>query len=316
MSAFVSEKTAIAVVGPTASGKTGVAVHLAKLVSGEIINADSMQIWRKMDIGTAKPTPKQQASAVFHLVDIADFHESFSAAKYKKLADSVLEDIISGGKIPILCGGTGLYVRSVVDGYQFAPQPDPAVRRRLLDQLEEEGPEPLISRLLREDPESARRLGTGNIRRVVRALEVLDTTGKTLTDHLSPVTSTGGAQEDLEWKIFGLFLPTEELGRRIDARIDNMMQCGLLEEVRELVRDGLSTDLQSGKALGYQEVMGFLKGDYTLERAVQLIRQNTRRFAKRQRTWFKADTRIEWLDMTGITEEQAAEIINNRLASH
>lgn len=314
MLASVSGKTAIAVVGPTASGKTGVAVHLAALVSGEIINADSMQIWRKMDIGTAKPTPKERASAVFHLVDIADFHESFSAAKYKRLAESVLEDIASRGKIPILCGGTGLYIRSVVDGYQFAPQPDPAVRQRLLDQLEGEGPEPLVSRLLKDDPESARRLGTANIRRVVRALEVLDTTGRTLTEHLEHANSAGCSQE-MDWKIFGLFLPTEELGRRIDARIDNMMQCGLLDEVRALVREGLSTDLQSGKALGYQEVIGFLKGDYTLERAVQLIQQNTRRFAKRQRTWFKADTRIEWLDMSGITEEQAAEIINNRLAS-
>lgn len=310
---FVPGKTAVAVVGPTASGKTGVSVHLAQLMGGEIINADSMQIWRGMDIGTAKPTPEERARAVFHLVDVAEIHESFSAARFRQMAECILEDILSRGATPILCGGTGLYVRSVVDGYTFAPQPDPAVRKALVEQYQREGAGPLVARLQKVDPLSAERLGTANIRRVIRALEVLDTTGKTLTEHLAQPSSSRPS-ESPEWRIFGLFLPAEELGKRIDARIDNMMNKGLLEEVRILAAQGLNADLQSGKALGYQELIGFLRGDYTLERAVQLIRQNTRRFAKRQRTWFKAATRIDWLDMSGITEEQAATIIRDRLA--
>lgn len=294
----------IGIVGPTATGKTDVGVLVAQAIGGEIISADSMQIWRGMDIGTAKPDRMQMQRAPIHLVDVADPHESFSAAEFQALAWRARDEILSRNRSVILVGGTGLYVRAVVEGYQFPPQTPPEVRRQLQQEAEENGPPEMLRRLAEVDPETARRLTPENLRRILRALEVYKATGRPLSAWLQRGTS-----DQPQWRLFGLKMERETLNQRINARVDQMICNGLVEEVRRLHGQGLTRRLQAGRALGYQEVIAHLEGECSLQEAVEAIKQNTRRYAKRQRTWFRRERSVHWIDVTHQDAGHAAQEI-------
>jgi tRNA dimethylallyltransferase len=296
----------IAVVGPTATGKTDVGVLLAERVGGEIVSADSMQIWRGMDIGTAKPDAALRARVPFHLIDVAGIHETFSVARFQRLALEAMRDILSRGRVPLLVGGTGLYIRAVVDGLRMPPPADPAVRARLQEEVAHLGSPALHERLVRIDPQSAGRISPNDAKRIVRALEVFETTGRTLTEWNE---QDRARRSDTPWLQFGLHCERDELNRRIEARVDAMLRAGWVDEVRSLMEAGLHPGLQSACALGYQEIMRLLTEGGSLEETAQAIKIATRQFAKRQRTWFRADPRIIWVDVTGRGPEEAAEEI-------
>lgn len=284
----------VVIVGPTASGKTDVAVELAKIVRGEVISADSMLVYRGMDIGTAKPTPEEMLGIPHHLIDVVNPDEEFSAAMFQSAAEKLIEEISDRGNLPLLVGGTGLYVRSVIDHYDFTPAPkDEGLRERLKQQAAALGAEEMHRKLAAVDAASAARLHPNDTRRVIRALEVYYQTGKPITEYQYSQHNTN---PKYRLKMFGLTMDRQLLYRRIEQRVDLMLQRGLVEEVRQLMQryDTWGTALQG---LGYKEVIAYLKGECTLPEAVELLKRDTRRFAKRQLTWFKADQRIHWLNM-------------------
>jgi tRNA dimethylallyltransferase len=285
----------LAIVGPTASGKTEVGVLVAEALDGEIISADSMQAYRGLDIGTSKPTAEQLARVPHHLVGIISPDEPFSVADYQARAEEAIADIRARGRQPILVGGSGLYVRAVVDGLAFpmAP-PDPELRHRLAEEATAQGIEALHARLAAVDPEAAARIGVRDARRIIRALEVHAHTGQPIS-HLQALDRERRARYNT--RQFGLMLPRAELYRRIETRVDAMVAQGLVEEVRGLLGRGYSESLVSMKGLGYAQMIPLLRGEWTLEEAVRRLKRDTRRFAKRQLTWFRADPRIEWLDV-------------------
>ncbi len=281
---------AIAVVGPTAGGKTSLALALAARLGGEIICCDSMQIYRGMDIGTAKPTPEERARAPHHLFDFADPFVPFSAADYAPLAMAAAEDITSRGHLPIFCGGTGLYLDAVrtLRHAGEAPPPDPALRETLMRGTEEEaGRVALWERLRAVDPVAAEATHPNNIRRVVRALEVYLTTGKTKTE-LDAVANQINPALDLT--IIGLFYESRELlHTRIHARVDAMLEAGLEAETRRLADSGVfRANATAAQAIGYKELLPYLAGDISLDAAVEQLKTATRRYAKRQMTYFRA----------------------------
>lgn len=282
----------IAIVGPTATGKTDVGLRVAEILDGEIVSADSMQIWREMDIGTAKASPQQRQRVPFHLIDVVDFRETFSAAQFQALARTAVEDIRSRGKTAVLVGGTGLYIRALIDDFQFPPQAPPDVRSRLRSEATLLGSQTMWERLRQVDAASAARISPNDTKRIVRALEVYETTGESA----SLFGSRNSAPETSPWLQFGLACPPGTLAQRINERVDRMMEQGFEEEVRGLLAKGLTPGLQSAQALGYQEMLRYLHGEISLTEAVEFIKVNTRRYAKRQRTWFRPDRRIRWLE--------------------
>ncbi|SHE40468.1 tRNA dimethylallyltransferase [Desulforamulus putei DSM 12395] len=292
----------VVIVGPTASGKTDVAIELAKMVKGEVISADSMLVYRGMDIGTAKPTPAEMQGIPHHLIDIVDPDEEFSVAMFQTAAEKLIVEITDRGNLPLLVGGTGLYVRSVIDHYDFTPAPrDQKLRERLKQQAATLGNEEMHRRLAAVDPASAARLHPNDIRRVIRALEVYYQTGKPISEYQYTQTNTA---PKYRLKMFGLTMDRQLLYRRIEQRVDLMLQRGLVEEVRQLMQryDTWGTALQG---LGYKEIIAYLKGECTLAEAVEILKRNTRRFAKRQLTWFRADKRIHWLNMQDYSDKNA-----------
>ncbi|WP_333870448.1 tRNA (adenosine(37)-N6)-dimethylallyltransferase MiaA [Desulforamulus putei] len=292
----------VVIVGPTASGKTDVAIELAKMVKGEVISADSMLVYRGMDIGTAKPTPTEMQGIPHHLIDIVDPDEEFSVAMFQTAAEKLIVEITDRGNLPLLVGGTGLYVRSVIDHYDFTPAPrDKKLRERLKQQAATLGNEEMHRRLAAVDPASAARLHPNDIRRVIRALEVYYQTGKPISEYQYTQTNTA---PKYRLKMFGLTMDRQLLYRRIEQRVDLMLQRGLVEEVRQLMQryDTWGTALQG---LGYKEIIAYLKGECTLAEAVEILKRNTRRFAKRQLTWFRADKRIHWLNMQDYSDKNA-----------
>ncbi len=257
-----------------------------------------------MDIGTAKPGPALRARVPFHLIDVADIHETFSVARFQRMALDAVRDILSRGRVPLLAGGTGLYVRAVVDGLRMPPPADPEVRARLQREAQRAGSAALHARLAEIDARSARRISPNDAKRIIRALEVFETTGRTLTEW--------NEQDRLRrwetpWLQFGLHCERDVLNRRVEERVDAMLRAGWVEEVRSLMDAGLRPGLQSACALGYQEIMRLLSEGGSLEETAAAIKTATRRFAKRQRTWFRADPRILWVDVTERTVEEAAE---------
>ncbi len=281
---------ALAVVGPTAGGKTALALSLAERLDGEIIACDSMQIYRGMDIGTAKPTAEERARAPHHLFDFADPSVPFSAADYAPLALQAAREITARGHLPIFCGGTGLYLDAVrtLRHAGEAPPPDPQLRAELAEGTEtEEGRLALWERLRKVDPEAAAAIHPNNVRRVIRALEVYLTTGKTKTA-LDAAANQPNPEIDLT--IVGLFYESRELlGARIDARVDAMLQAGLLEETRRLDAAGVFTaNATAAQAIGYKELLPVLRGESTLDAAAAQLKTATRRYAKRQMTYFRA----------------------------
>ena len=283
----------IAIVGPTASGKTRLSVELAARLGAEIISFDSMQIYRGMDIGTAKPTVEERRGIPHHMIDIADPREDFSVSRFVEEADGILQDILSRGKPVVLVGGTGLYIDSLIKGLEFAPLPQSGVREELTRIAQEQGIEVLMERLRAVDPESAERIHPSNQKRVIRALEIYLESGKTMTQHNLETQEKPPKYEPL-W--IGLdYVNREALYSRINRRVDLMLEQGLLEELRGLLAQGIPSDATSMQAIGYKELLGYIRGECTLEEAADLLKQASRRYAKRQRTWFRRNPKVNWL---------------------
>ncbi|MEW6726954.1 tRNA (adenosine(37)-N6)-dimethylallyltransferase MiaA [Desulforudis sp. 1088] len=289
------EKPALLVItGPTATGKTSAGIEAALRLNGEIVSADSMMVYRGMDVGTAKPTAAEMKGVPHHLIDVVDPDEDFSVACYQELAEKHIQEISARGKLPILVGGTGLYVRAVLDHYHFVVGPDRALRRELQDAARARGVAWLHGQLAGVDPVSAQRLHPNNVRRVIRALEVYYRTGRPLSSFQDRDHKTDPKYRTL---VFGLICDRDEMYRRIEKRVDEMLAAGLVEEVRRLINRGYERNLPSMKGLGYKEIAAYLAGETGLDEAVETLKRNTRRFAKRQLTWFRRDERIIWLDV-------------------
>ncbi len=282
----------ICVVGPTASGKTDLAVELAKYTSGEVVSCDSMQIYRHMDIGTAKPTAEQMQGIPHHMIDVVEPDEEFSVSRYCEMAAPIVEDILRRGKTCIIAGGTGLYVDSLIKGNDFAPIPKTGCREHLEDRLAKEGIDVLISELAAVDHGSVAR-AQGNPRRIIRALEVYQETGETLTAHNEKTQAIPPKYSPL-W--IGLdYANRQDLYDRINLRVELMLQEGLLEEIRQLLDSGISEKATAMQAIGYKEFIDAMHGRETLEQAAAQLQQSSRRYAKRQLTWFKRNPDIHWI---------------------
>ena len=287
-------KKILVIVGPTASGKTRMAVELAKAHNGEVVSADSMQIYRRMDIGTAKPTAEEMDGIPHHMIDVADPEEDFSVARYVELASACVDDILARGKLPIVAGGTGLYVDSLLSGRTFAAfSPESALRKELEEKLAERGGEAMLEELSRVDPEAAARLHPNDHKRIVRALEVYRSTGKTISEHNRETRALPPRYEALT---IGLnFQDRADLWARIDARVDQMAADGLEREVRELLSSGLSPRCTAMQAIGYKEFVAAVEGDMTWREAEELVKLRSRQYAKRQLTWFRRNPEVHWL---------------------
>ena len=287
-------KKILVIVGPTASGKTRMAVELAKAHNGEVVSADSMQIYRRMDIGTAKPTAEEMDGVPHHMIDVADPEEDFSVARYVELASACVDDILARGKLPIVAGGTGLYVDSLLSGRTFAAfSPESALRKELEEELAERGGEAMLEELSRVDPEAAARLHPNDHKRIVRALEVYRSTGKTISEHNRETQALPPRYEALT---IGLnFQDRADLWARIDARVDQMAADGLEREVRELLSSGLSPRCTAMQAIGYKEFVAAVEGDMTWREAEELVKLRSRQYAKRQLTWFRRSRDTHWL---------------------
>ena len=286
-------KRVICVVGPTATGKTELAVRLAQALDGEVVSCDSMQVYRGMPIGTAQPTPEEQKGIPHHMLAVADPAEAFSVGKFVAQADPIVQDILARGKTAILAGGTGLYVDALAAGRSFAPMPQTGRREALEARADREGIEALLADLRRVDPQSAARLHPGNRRRIIRALEVYEETGRTITQH-NLETAARPPRYDAAW--LGLdFQDRADLYARIEERVDRMIQAGLLEEVRGLLDRGVALDSTALQAIGYKELVPVLTQGADLPQAIAAVKQNSRRYAKRQRTWFRRNPAVHWL---------------------
>ncbi|GAB6897385.1 tRNA (adenosine(37)-N6)-dimethylallyltransferase MiaA [Kineosporia succinea] len=297
----------IAVVGPTASGKSDLALDLAEALDGEVINADAMQLYRGMDIGTAKLPPSERRGVPHHLLDVLDVTEEASLAAYQREARAARDDIQARGKVPILAGGSGLYVRAVLDQLEIPPT-DPRVRLRLEREGEKAGAEEMHRRLAAQDPAAAIAILPGNLRRIVRALEVIELTGRPFSATLPrPEYDTPAVQ-------IGLLAPREELDDRIAARVVRMWRDGLVEETVRLVSEGLLDGRTAPRALGYAQVLRMLEGELDeVEAQVDTV-NTTRKFARRQESWFRRDTRVTWLpyDAPDLKEQALAAIAGPR----
>ena len=282
----------IAVVGATASGKTAMAVNLAKLFNGEVISADSMQIYKGMNIATAKPDKSEQDGIPHHLIDFLDTDEKYSVARFVEDAKRCAEDIYSRGKIPVVAGGTGLYIDSFLENVLFDDEPDNSeVREKLLARRQQEGIESLFDELKRIDPETADKLHINNEGRIIRALEIYYLTGQTKSERL---VLSRRAQSDFAPVYIGLdYKDRERLYSRIDLRVDIMMQNGLLEEAKEYF--SIEKNCTAAQAIGYKELAPFFNGEITLDEALDNLKRATRRYAKRQLTWFRKNEKINWI---------------------
>ena len=298
----------LVIAGPTGSGKTDTAVMVAREVGGEVVTADSMQVYRGMDIGTAKPTLEEQQGIAHHLIDIVEPDEEFSVTQYVALADEVIRDIHARGKVAIVSGGTGFYISALVDRWEFPPQPaDMAFRERMRDEAERLGVETLHARLRAIDPTSADRLHPNDIKRIIRALEVFETTGRPLSSYAYK-PGDGAHPGPYRPLLYGLTLPREILYERLERRVHAQLEAGLLEEVRRLYDGGYGPELSSMKGITYRQLVGYLRGEYDFQTAIDLMVRDNRRYAKRQFTWFNADKRMRWIDVT--TEEASQTILD------
>ena len=299
----------LAVVGPTASGKSALAVKLAQAYGGEVVSCDSMQIYRRMDVGTAKPTEEEREGIPHHLIDCIEPDAPFSCADYVKAAQEIVKDIVSRGKLPVFCGGTGLYLDAFLRGGHFEEtQGDPALRESLAAFAEEHGNAALHARLAAIDPEAAIAIHENNVKRVIRAIEIYECTGMTKTQ--ADIRSRE-PESPYDATVLGLrFLNREALYARINRRVDLMMEAGLLDETRRLLDEGVfETNLTAAQAIGYKELLGYLRGEEPLCEAVERLKTATRRYAKRQMTWFSAKAYVNWIDMTENGETRSAKSV-------
>ena len=281
----------ICIAGPTASGKTALAATLAKELNGEVVSCDSMQVYKRMDIGTAKPTLEEMQGIPHHMIDVAEPWEDFSVSRYCEMAAPIVDDIVARGKTAIIAGGTGLYMDSLIRGNDFAPFPSTGVRERLEAEADEVGLPAMLTRLREIDPDTADRVS--DRKRILRALEVYLETGETITEHNRKTRLIPPKYTPL-W--LGLdFADRGELYRRIDKRVDIMLEMGLMEEIRSLLDSGIREKCTAMQAIGYKEFVDALDGRCTIEEAADLVRQSSRRYAKRQLTWFRRNKAIHWL---------------------
>ena len=293
----------ICIAGPTASGKTALAVELAGELNGEVVSCDSMYVYKRMNIGTAKPTPEEMGGIVHHMIDVAEPEEDFSVSKYCEMAAPIVEDIVSRGKTAIIAGGTGLYMDSLIKGNDFAPFPATGIRENLEAKAAEVGFDAMLEELRHVDPDASQRLK--DTRRVIRALEVYYETGITITEHNRRTQAIPPRFEPL-W--LGLdFASREALYDRINRRVDIMLQQGLIQEIRELLASGIPANCTAMQAIGYKEFVAALEGRGTIEQAAEEVRKSSRHYAKRQLTWFRRNRNIHWL--TRETGESSDEII-------
>ena len=282
----------IGLVGATASGKTALSLAVGQALGCEILCMDSMQIYRRMDIGTAKPTASERALLPHHLLDLVEPDAGFSVAEYVTQAHQTIRQVIDRGHIPMLVGGTGLYLRGLSLPMDYGGLPsDPAVRAALQDQLEKNGPEKLHECLQSVDPITAARLHPNDIRRVIRALEIHQLTGEPMSAHQTPTD----ADAPYDFQLYAIDWPRVELHARINLRVDQMMEEGLLDEVEALLRSGIDSSMQSMQGLGYKELIPVIQGRADLKNAVEQIKTSTRNYARRQLIWFRRDKRIRWL---------------------
>ena len=306
--------TLIAVVGPTASGKTALAIALAKELGGEIVSADSMQIYRGMDIATAKPTPEEMAEVPHHLIGFWPPEKPFSVAQYAILAREKIDDILRRGRVPVLCGGTGLYIKAIVDHIQYEEETgeDAALRERLRRQAQDEGNLAVWRQLQAMDPQTAERIHPNNLGRVIRAIEVMQVSGRSIREQ-----EERSRQAPCPYHVIQIGLRyrnRENLYERIGRRVDSMAEAGLPEEARTVRQQGLTAT--AAQAIGYKELYDWMDGMLPLEEALENLKRSTRRYAKRQLTWFGADARIRWIEPDALqagetVTEQAMKIIEN-----
>ena len=288
----MSKPKIICVTGPTASGKTSYAIQLAKKLDGEVVSCDSMQIYKYMNIGTAKPTKEEMEGIPHHMIDFIDPRENYSVADYVKDARECIDDILRRGKTPIVCGGTGLYMDSLICGVEFHSEKlDEEYRNELMTYAEKEGADALYKILEEADSEAAKKIHPNNIKRVIRALEIIKTTGLTKTE----ADRRAIKESAYEAEIFGMDMDREVLYDRINSRVDIMMEQGLLDEVEDLMKMGIPKDSTAMQAIGYKELITYFQGECSLEDAVDTIKRESRRYAKRQLTWFRRNSNIKWI---------------------
>ncbi len=290
--------------GQTGVGKTEIGIKVASELGGEIISADSRQIYKFMDIGTAKPTKLQRKLIIHHLLDIKHPDEDYSAGKYAKDAEKIIDEVVSKKRLPIVVGGSGLYIKALTDGLFHSPPIDLKIRNRLKQELEKRGIESLYHELRKFDPESASRINSKDRQRILRALEVFKATGIPFSQ-LQKTTKTNSKFIPI---FIGLIRERDELKKRIELRIDKMMQSGFVDEVKRLLEKGYLLSLNSFNAVGYRELANYLKGNYSLKEALRLIKKNTDSYAKRQLTWFKKIDKINWIHLKG-KDDKTEEII-------
>ena len=292
----------IAVCGPTAVGKTKYAIEAAKAFGGEVVSCDSMQLYKYMDIGSAKPTADELSQVPHHLVDLIDPADAFSVAEYQKLAREAIEDIFARGKVPVIAGGTGLYLNSILYDMDFSnAKQDQNLRLQLEKEAEEFGPEYLHNKLRELDSEAASRIHPNNIKKVVRAIE-----GALSGDNIKDFKECNTKVKDFERILIGLTRDRDELYDRINLRVDLLVEQGLFDEVKGLLDKGLTESDISMKGIGYKEIIGYFNGKYTKDEAIDLIKKNTRHLAKRQITWFKRYEDIHWIDISQYKNDEEA----------
>lgn len=307
-----STKLRIAVLtGPTAVGKTAYAIDLAQELGTEIVSADSMQVYRHFNIGTAKPTAEERSRVAYHLLDCVDPREEFNLARFIKLADQIIRAISRKGAIPLVVGGTGLYIKGLIEGIFEEGARDPELRSRLREEIHAYGLDRLYERLKEVDPLGARKINCNDTMRIVRALEVYELTGRPISE-LQGKSRT--QDKRYEYRLVVLTRSRTELYERIEARVDEMFAAGFVEEVKWLLDMGYSPDLHAMKALGYREVVAYLKGQTSLEEAKLHVKGATRRYAKRQLTWFRAMRDAAWLNLSGVSYKKSMQNIKKMAA--
>lgn len=290
----------IVIVGPTASGKTDIAIKLAQQENGEIVSADSRQIYKYMDIGTAKPTPEQLQLVIHHCINIKEPDEFFNAGKYGKLARSIIDNILERNTLPVVVGGSGLYIRAIIDGIFEGAFTDISVRKKLKGKLTEKGNQWLYSQLQNVDPLSAEKIHPNDSKRIIRALEVYELSG----EPISSLQNRSTKKADFTSLLIGLYWPRKLLYERIENRVDDMIKAGFVSEVEHLLKMGYRPEHNSLDSLGYREIISYLEGKLDYSEMIEEVKKNTRRFAKKQLTWFRKDTRIQWFDMNAYTDSQ------------
>lgn len=299
----VEKPKVIVIVGPTASGKTATSIKVAQKLNGEIISADSMQIYKDMNIGTAKPTKEEMAGIKHYMIDVVSPEENFNVAKYKEMAEKAIEEILSKNKLPIIVGGTGLYVDTLVNGIEFVDvKEDIAYRNEMLEKAQKEGNAVLHEELAKIDKEAAEKIDMNNVRRVIRALEIYKITGKTKTE----LDEESKKDTKYDYKIYGIEWEREELYKRIEKRVDLMLEEGLIDEVKN-VTSKYNISKTALQGLGYKEVVEFLNNNISYDEMVEKLKMETRRYAKRQLTWFRRNKKIEWYNINEIAEKIVSE---------